>query len=120
MAKRNKLPEDAYGLGKRTLRPLSMQATRTLPSGKRTHSQLTDIVDTYKRTGKIGVEIALRIRKRSVSGACHYIQFSNPGECKAFMSDLCRWIKSKAAVYVEQERKGSVKHRDAFLGPLND
>lgn len=120
MAKRNKLPEDAYGLGKKTLRPLGMQATRTLPVGKRTHSQLTDIVDTYKRYGKIGVEISLRVRKRSISGACHYIQFTDPGEFRAFVFDLCRWIKCKAAVYVEQERKGCVRHKDAFLGPLND
>jgi hypothetical protein len=120
MAKKSSLPEDAYSRGKETLQPLAFRATRTLPKMVRSNALLAEIQDTHDRHGVVALELSLRLRKRCISGAGHYLVFATPKDARRFANDLCRWIKSKAAVYVEQERKGSVKHRDAFLGPLND
>ena len=73
-----------------------------------------------RHCGNVPIEIMVRVRKRSLQGASHYLVCANRQAAKDFASDLALWIKSKAAVYVEQERKGCVRHKDAFLGPLND
>jgi hypothetical protein len=117
--RREEFSSEDLVLGKKSLRPLAIRVTRTLPSRAKRQA-VKDKLERFSALHPTGIQIEclIRLRGYSLSGASCSIVCADLDAAEQFCQDFVHWMKSKAALYVEQSRPESIQ--SGWLGPLID